>query len=359
MLVKNISFNYNWQDWIENIMLVYLLLFTLVVIFLQLRSSFSLTITILLLLVFIGMRHNVGGDWVVYELWVLEIGSLSFYESALFTDPLYGMLNWVAYHLGGGVYLVNTVCAIIYLYGLNSFCRAQQSPSLAFIIALPYLTMVVAMGYTRQSAAIGIILLAIPFLLNKKFYKYILLVLVATLFHKSAIIMLSLLIIHLNRVNFIRLCVIAVVLLGAVLWTMYHSLMNKLETYVQTDMYSSGAMFRLMISGAAFFLFLFFCKHFKKLSTSLHKLIWVLGLMSFVLLLVSFRFNVLADRIGLYTSIIQMLVFANISSFMAFRSKIILNFFVSLFCILNFFIWLKFSPHAINSWIPYDNILLH
>lgn len=57
-------------------------------------------------------------------------------------------------------------------------------------MSTPYLIIVVAMGYTRQSAAIGLALIAFLCLEKKNLLGFIWWILLATLFHKTALILL-------------------------------------------------------------------------------------------------------------------------------------------------------------------------
>ena len=107
----------------------------------------------------IGLRHEVGGDWLQY-LYLLEVGkNLSFSESVIFSDPAFGTINWIAAQYNFGIYFVNSIFALIFTWGLLVFCRSQPLPWLALVVAVPYLITVVAMGYSRQGVAIGLIML--------------------------------------------------------------------------------------------------------------------------------------------------------------------------------------------------------
>ena len=52
------------------------------------------------------------------------------------------------------------------LKDLIRFCLAQADPWLSVLIAIPYMVIVVAMGYTRQAVALGILMVglaAVPY----------------------------------------------------------------------------------------------------------------------------------------------------------------------------------------------------
>ncbi|QJW84086.1 hypothetical protein HK414_09845 [Ramlibacter terrae] len=44
------------------------------------------------------------------------------------SDPGYRILNWVAAEVGGGIYTVNVVAAIVFSCGLVAFCRSLPRP---------------------------------------------------------------------------------------------------------------------------------------------------------------------------------------------------------------------------------------
>ena len=55
---------------------------------------------------------------------------------------------------------MNFVCAIIFVTGLLIFCFHQPYKWLGILISTPYLINVVAMGATKQSAALGFIMIS-------------------------------------------------------------------------------------------------------------------------------------------------------------------------------------------------------
>ncbi|OOY98796.1 hypothetical protein BOW22_07130 [Solemya velum gill symbiont] len=121
----------------------------------------------LIFVLFIGLRFEVGGDWGNY---------LRYYEMAYGEplasllsgrgDPGYVFLNWIAANNDWGMGFVNLVCAVIFMTGLISFSSKQPAPWLALTVAVPYLVIVVSMGYTRQGVALGLIFLALTGLRN-------------------------------------------------------------------------------------------------------------------------------------------------------------------------------------------------
>ncbi len=107
------------------------------------------------------------------------------------SDPGYIFLNWLVARWGFEVWLVNFLCAALFAWGLWAFALAQPRPWLAFVIAVPYLVIVVAMGYTRQGVAIGLAMHGLVALggKNKSNVRFVLWVILAATFHKSAVLL--------------------------------------------------------------------------------------------------------------------------------------------------------------------------
>lgn len=140
--------------------------------------------------VMIGLRYQVGGDWGSYRHHLALLKGMSLAESLTFGDPGYYFLNWLATSLGANIAFVNVACAAIVIIGLTRFCREQPFPMLAYLVAVPYLLIVVSMGYTRQSAALGLAMIALSELANNRQKGFVFWVLFAALFHKSAVLLL-------------------------------------------------------------------------------------------------------------------------------------------------------------------------
>nr|MDA3834425.1 EpsG family protein [Spirochaetales bacterium] len=157
-----------------------------------LRWSGSWRVAFVLLVLMIGLRHQVGGDWFNYINHIQLASYDSLAQALTKGDPAYSLLNWLAARMDLGPYFVNTVCATVFVWGLAVFCRAQPLPWLALVVAVPYLVIVVAMGYTRQGTAIGLAMLGLVALSDRKILRFVVFVALAATFHKSAVILMPL-----------------------------------------------------------------------------------------------------------------------------------------------------------------------
>ena len=154
----------------------------------------------------IGLRHEVGGDWGSYLGHIDDaMGNSIENTSASLTDISYAYITWFGANVWGGIYIVNLSCAILFVWGLVSFCRLQPRPWLALLTAVPYLITVVAMGYTRQGVAIGIALLGLSALTRGRLVYFLMWIFLAATFHKSVLVLVPLAIFSRNSNRFLIL----------------------------------------------------------------------------------------------------------------------------------------------------------
>ena len=139
----------------------------------------------------IGFRYQVGGDWFNYLRHYNRAIGTPLREIAI-SDPGYAFLNWVMARWRWGIYGVNTACGAIFMIGLLVYCRQLPAPWLGFAVAVPYLIVVMAMGYTRQSVALGFFFLALAAVERGHFLQYLLWVALGATFHKSAVLLVPL-----------------------------------------------------------------------------------------------------------------------------------------------------------------------
>ena len=90
------------------------------------------------------------------------------------------------------VFISSTLYVALYFLLVYFFSCSQPRPWLALTLAVPYLIIVVALGYSRQSVAIGIELVALLFLQQNKLFHFMGLIAVASTFHRTVLVLLVL-----------------------------------------------------------------------------------------------------------------------------------------------------------------------
>lgn len=323
--------------------------------------NFLWLILLIILVVIIGGRYEVGGDWLHYLHQYQEISSKEFSEIFQdFSDPGFQIINWLSYVAGFGFIGVNVFSSVIFSLGLIFFCRNQNRPLLALAISIPYIVIVVSMGYTRQAVALGFIFFAIINLFKGNIKWSLFWVMFSVLFHKSAILMLPIVFLAHSK-NIFSLVFFFILGLGIIYGLLLLETYSRLiEFYTGSEYKSDGAIYRLSMNMLPSFLYLIFKRnlHISEVEEKFWTIIALISILFFGLLFIVEASTAL-DRVALYFLPIQIFFFANSNTLL--RQDIIPQKFID-FLILSFyglvlFIWINFSFYS-RYWIPYKNIIL-
>lgn len=322
---------------------------------------------ILLLSLFIGLRYHVGGDWVIYILNQERIADLSIFQimSNRVEDVGYELLSYFSYVLGLGIYGSNFICAAIFSAGLVLFSRAQPRPWFSLVLSVPYLVIVVAMGYTRQSVSIGLVMLGILALENSRLRVFFVYVVLAALFHKTAAILsIAALPVLLKRGNLSSKLLSTFLVLVSALGLFYAFLAPRLEFYLygyeQQAMQSEGAGVRVAMVLLPALVFIIFNRRFK--SKPIECMTWLgfsWAAVFCAIALFVLRSSSAVDRIALYCIPLQMYVGSRIpdTKLLSCNPRL-LTFLTVLLAFSIQFVWLNFAVTAF-AWLPYRTILIN
>ena len=313
-------------------------------------------VVFVLLVLMIGLRHEVGGDWLTY-IEVLE--SYTNTEKAAqfgFQDPAYILLNLLATWTGLGVYLLNLISALFFAWGLVVFCRAQPRPWLALAVAVPYLITVVAMGYTRQGAAIGIGMLAIVALGQGSSLRFALLIALAALFHKSAIILVPMAVLASTERRVVTLVWVA--LTGLVLYVLLlqEVLSFWIHGYINSEYQSSGAAIRIAMNALPAAIFLVFRKRFQLGAAQEAFWTWMAwSALLFIVLLKVSPSSTAVDRVALYWIPLQLFVWSRLPNVLGKKAGNNLPWICAVvaYSATVHFVWLVYADTAF-AWLPYQ-----
>ncbi|MBE0623734.1 MAG: EpsG family protein [Burkholderiales bacterium] len=307
-----------------------------------------------LLTLLVGYRFEVGGDWGNY-LW-------NYFQSEQFTlaelvsehgDPAYSVVSKISTEAGWGIYGINLICGGIFCAGLVAFCRAQPRPWLALVAAIPYLVIVVGMGYTRQAAAIGLLMFGMVQLGRDETAKFVFWIALGAAFHKSALIMLPIAI--LARIHNPWWTAFWV---GATGIFLYFLLLAEyadtlIQNYILAEYESEGATVRVSMNAVPGVFYLFFRHHLTENSFECRLWTWIALLaVAFVPLLLFSPSSTAVDRVALYLIPIQLYVLSRLPDLFPRESRGLPIFGVVALCGLVQFVWLNFAANA-RSWIPY------
>lgn len=320
---------------------------------LRLGAAWWLVVVILTLL--IGFRFKVGGDWGSYLGYVVRAGRSSFGEVLLQSDPGYQVLNWLSARMGFGIWGVNLVCGLIFSIGLARLCRHLPRPWLALAVAIPYLVIVVAMGYTRQGVALGLAMLALVAFSGRQVRWFVFWVLLAATFHKSAVLLLPISVLANTRNRFWTAAWVGVVTILAYYLFLDSAVDNLYTNYVEAEYQSSGAFIRLAMNVLPAAILLIWQRRFNFPAgeASLWRWFAIISLALMVVLMLT-PASTAVDRVALYMLPLQLVVFAYLPDVFGRnrqqRSLLLMG--VLAYYTAVQFVWLNYAQTAF-AWLPY------
>jgi hypothetical protein len=306
----------------------------------------------ILVTLLIGLRFHVGADWIPYVAMFEYSERISLASTATLNDPGYFALNWLVHQLGGDFWLVNTICASIFSFGLIKFAETQERPRLTVLVGVPYLIIVVAMGYTRQSVSIGIILAGLAtYQKDQSTLKLAIYFLAASYFHKTALFAFPLICLGSSRRIFLNALAATAITYFLYNFFLSGSLNNLVHNYVDRAYSSRGAGVRIAMNIVPAVIFFINRKNFN--FTDIQYRIWrnysvaSLGLLVTLLVLPS---STLVDRLALYVIPLQLAILPQ-----SWKGRLTDRFgvtaVISYSALVQFF-WLNFAVHA-RFWVPY------
>jgi hypothetical protein len=307
----------------------------------------------LLVALMLGLRFEVGGDWFAYLPIFLDASTLTFMEVLGQGDPAYYLLNWLVAKAGGGIYMVNFLCAAVLVWGTIVFCRAGPNPWLAMLAAVPYLLVVVGMGYTRQSVALGFALLALTALGKGRVRGFVGWIVAGAFFHKSAVLMLPIAALSATR-NRIWIGLLIALISALVYYLLLQASVESLWTnYVDAEMESQGGAIRVAMNAVPALLLLLFRRRLVPDRAERKLWLWIAVFALLCIPLVGLA-STAVDRVALYFIPLQLYVFARVprlATTTRMRTPLVLAICAYYAAVL--FVWMHYAEHA-QYWLPYQ-----
>lgn len=308
-----------------------------------------------IMILMIGLRYRVGGDWGAYRRQVSEHGHYALSDIILGgREPGYRLLNWLSYQIGADVWLVNVACATIFTIGLFTFVRSLREPLLGLTVSVPYLVVIVSMGYTRQAAAIGLILLGLKYYNRERLIYFLIFVFLAATFHRTALMFAAISVLAVMRRSIWSFLWIGLSAYGMYLLFLAEQQDRLWSAYVESDYAhkSEGGVIRVAMSAmaAAFFLSL---GHRFKLAPHVYALWFWISVLSLVFLPLAYQAPTAVDRMALYLLPIQLMVSSYLPGVFVARQAGLIRFSIVSLYTLVIFVWLFFAGNR-SSWLPYQ-----
>ena len=304
--------------------------------------------------ILIGLRYEVGGDWKNYLVNLKPVSRLDFGQILSLDDPGYHLLEWLSLKAGWGIYGVNLAGAAIFSGGLFRFCKFLPRPWLALVAAVPYLIIVLGMGYTRQGIALGCAMVGLVAFAEGRVLRFVIWIVLGATFHKTAVLLLPFAALASSQRRIITALWVAAVTLTAYVLLLADSVDVLKRGYLEAKYESQGAFVRLLMNAVPAVLYLSRQRDFQRILPGTRMWFWF-SIASLILLAILFisPSSTAVDRIALYMLPLQLVVFSSLPECRGPRStNQALVVVIVLYYAAVLFTWLNYAATS-YTWIPY------
>jgi hypothetical protein len=306
-------------------------------------------------LLFIGLRYEVGADRWAYDRMYRAIAGLPLNEALSYTELGYAALNWLLAQMDGGMYWVNFIAAVFFVSGIIRFAKTTPNPWLALVSVTPYLVIAIALSATRQSAAIGLVFHLMASW-RHSLIKKLLLSALAISFHYSAIMSVIFVQQSIKMPAWVRT---GILMVGAV--AMY-PILNATEayekyhqTYIEDNIVSSGALMHALLNAVPAVIYFVNQRQWKAKfgHSDLLPMLAVLSVLSLLGVSVS---STGVDRLALYLSPIQMMVYGSLPYLYGRQQTQAVSLGIIAYHLTIMFWWLNYANTS-EGFVPYNNLI--
>lgn len=326
-------------------------------------------LTLLILIFFTGTRIETGNDWISY----LEFFENLNPEENLVTlsliakfEPGYTFLNIIIKYLGGSLNEVFLLASFITIGFIGiSIRKYTQLWFIPILLYLRYSYFQTNMMFVRQGIALAIFLYSIQFIKEKKMWKYFFLIIIASLFHISAIILFPIYFIankSFSKRVFLILLFFSFILLplNLISFISIHipidSIKSSVVGYVESDVWGkSSAISMSTIERLGIVIFGIYCYNSLKKKFNYFEVMFILYFVGVLIYFISFNSYVFAERFSIYFNVAAMFLLTYYISFFKHKiQKILYHFFLILFVS----IYIIKTVYVENSvYLPYKSYL--
>ncbi|MDE2595720.1 MAG: EpsG family protein [Sphingomonadales bacterium] len=318
------------------------------------RFALAWGLAMIALVLLIGLRWETGGDWGNYDR-IVQSALWSREPITLLDDPAFTLLTRFAAGTKYGMLTITMVSGLFMAAGLTRFSLAQPRPWLCLAVAVPYLVVVLGMGYIRQGMAVSLFMVALAGIGKGSSLRYALWIVAAAMFHSTAIILLPLVVV----ISRAHIAVRAATLILVALVFAFAALSARAElfvtNYVDAELVSAGAVIRLFMTALPAAILIVWRDRFI-LDSAERRIVLLLSLIAIVAfaLVLVFPASTVIDRTGLYLLPLQCLIYARLPEALGgnLRTARVLVVAVVALYAASFFVWLNYAVN-VSYWLPY------
>lgn len=261
-----------------------------------------------------ALRYKTGND---YEMYINKFHD-AYYDYYVVTEPGFNFISKFVYVLFNGEYYL-AVFAVFSLLTVGIFLKAiydnAKDFAMTFFLFMSFGFYFQSLNTVRYYLALAIVFCSIKHLIRNEYFKFIILICIATLFHKTAIIVIPIYLLAKINWKLWHLVIGAVFSVTGLLFSdFYLSLMLKIyPSYVEEEAYllaGTNGLFNIIKCVAVIIFALIFYKAAIK-NNKENRFYLYLNLMALSLYL-CFSFVPFLSRIGYYLTVTQILLIPNV-----------------------------------------------
>lgn len=305
-----------------------------------------------------GMRWGVGADFFSYK-YIFDNAGKNIFIQFDYIEKGFLVLNWIVHKFTSDSVCLFLICAfiIIFLFLKEIQCSSSDClMSVILFISLGYYFN--SMNVMRQFIAVGISFYSIKYFKTKEWYKYLILIIIASLFHKTVLILVPVyfMIIFLHDRLFYLVTFVCFALISLFSSELFSGLAQR-SLYFSKLMVNSTTQQRISLPNIVLGIVVFIACIiiYKDNNMNVYTKYTWLAVLSFIFLN---KYGTAATRIGFYFTPVYILAIPDvIHSMKDRRSKLIAYLTVIFICFIYLNIILQTSVETGNNFIPYNSIL--
>jgi hypothetical protein len=191
---------------------------------------------LIVLALFIGFRFKVGVDWQGYvaDFYKITKNNTSYYYSNQYYEIGFYTINWlVGYYNFGFQWLFFIMALLTWYFYFKSVPKFILPLFLFFLFSDEYFFW--GMNVVRQFLAMAIWVYSIRFIIEKKFLVYLFLILIASLFHFSSLILIPIYFIPFQKLHNIKIWFILYLISLTFIFNIFYSANNILQYFLSNN----------------------------------------------------------------------------------------------------------------------------
>lgn len=330
-------------------MLLYFLLFMLVIIIGLSKIPNKNYIIFAILFLFSALRFDVGYDYGAYYKVITDLNSINYERFGIFDRLIIDLSRELNFYQ---FYFIFTSFIIIYLISktVNNYSDNYLFSMLIFL-AIPIFYLM-SLTIIRQYIAISIVFFSLKYIVDRNFFKYFILITIASIFHTTALVTLPMYFLY--RVKFTKIFSLIIIFLSIFISPFLSKILILYFPYYSN--YFNNASHGKSLLYFLFFILIFIFMHYKYIKdyrTSFYFNVYTIGISLYIMFI---QLGDVGIRISYYYLIFLIFLIPSILKIYKDKQAYFIMITLTLFIyIFNFYLFEKNNYK--NAYIPYNIFL--